>query len=336
MKKKLAAGMLIALSAMTLTACGGTSGSAVRTESAMSYDAGATINNLAAMPKAADMIDASIAETGSSANQNIQTENQKLIRTVDITLELKDNANMSESVNQVAVLAAKSGGYIESNSSNFGDTYSSANLTIKIPSDKANSVIDELESSYDLVRISDNVEDVTLQYTDVESRLKVKEEMRDKYMSYLEQAKSIEDIMSIESRLSEVIADIESYQSQLNVLNSKIDYTTIYVNINSDVKEIEIPFGEKFADRMKEIGDRAGDMFLSGIDWFVNALIVLLFVLPIIGIFLKFIIFIFKGRKRKKKDEKETQEIKKMQEINPESSMFSYKKTTETKNIEEK
>ena len=50
-------------------------------------------------------------------------------------------------------------------------------------------------------------------------------------MELLENAESIEDIIVIESRLSEVRYEIESMESQLRTFDNQVDYSTVHINV---------------------------------------------------------------------------------------------------------
>ena len=50
-------------------------------------------------------------------------------------------------------------------------------------------------------------------------------------MELLSTAENMEDLLSIESKLSDIRYEIESYESQLRLLDNQIDYSTVHVEI---------------------------------------------------------------------------------------------------------
>ena len=69
-------------------------------------------------------------------------------------------------------------------------------------------------------------------------------------MALLEQATSIEDIITIESRLSEVRYQIESMESQLRTFDNQVDYSTVSISI-SEVKELTPVVEESAGTRIR-------------------------------------------------------------------------------------
>ena len=78
---------------------------------------------------------------------------------------------------------------------------------------------------------SESVEDVTLKYVDLSSHKKMLVAEQERLMELLENAGSMEDIITIESRLSEVRYQIESMESQLRTFDNQVDYSTVHINV---------------------------------------------------------------------------------------------------------
>ncbi len=248
------------------------------------------------------------AETSDTLSENQTTTSRKLIRIVSLSFTIPNSDALSDYVNSISKEAEKLGGYVASNNSTYGD-YANGSLSLKIPADKADEFIENLKGSgMKLTNTSDSTEDVTLQYVDVESRLKVKEQTKAKYEEYLSLATNVEDTMNIEKELSSVIADIESYRSQLNVLKDQIDYTSIYVDINCEVSAEAQTFGEEFISTLKNLRSEVGGTFIDAFCWFVNTIVVLIFAIPIFVIVIRVFMFaIGKTWMRKKKAENKTE-----------------------------
>ena len=70
-------------------------------------------------------------------------------------------------------------------------------------------------------------------------------------MELLSQAETMADLLEIESRLTQVRSDLESYTSQLKVLENQVDYATMYLSL-SEVTEYT-PVAEK--TRLQKIGE---------------------------------------------------------------------------------
>ncbi len=115
-----------------------------------------------------------------------------------------------------------------------------------------------------VTRRSENVQDVTLEYVDMASHKKTLQAEHDRLLELMEQAESIEDIITIEERLSNVRYQIESMEAQLRTYDNKVDYSTVYLDV-SEVQELT-PVHEEtlwerisggFLEDLKGIGDGA-------------------------------------------------------------------------------
>lgn len=159
----------------------------------------------------------------SSQNDAPQTE-KKLIKTGNINLEIE---NLSESILKVEEWISSYGGYI-SNSSN---SEKNAWFNIKIPSSKFDDAMNSACSLGKVLNHSENTEDVSEQYYDLESRLQNKKTMKSKLEGYLSNAKDIKDLLEIERELNSVISDIDSMEGRLKRLSNQVEYSTITINL---------------------------------------------------------------------------------------------------------
>ena len=189
-----------------------------------------------------------------TGEKNAETgESRKLIKTVDMSVETDAFDILLANVEQ---RAKELGGYIE-RSDVYNGSYTSdyrsrnASLTARIPSGRLEEFVTEVSDQSNVTNKSEYVEDVTLQYVDLESHKKALYAEQESLLSMLEQAESIEDILAINAQLTDVRYRIESMESQLRTYDNQIDYSTVYLN----VEEIErYDPGEKTgaADRIRE------------------------------------------------------------------------------------
>jgi hypothetical protein len=107
----------------------------------------------------------------------------------------------------------------------------SRNYSIRVPSPHYEVMLGELEGLGKLLRRTENAEDVTLRYYDLESRLVTKRELLRTYQSYLGRAKNIEEIMTVERHIADLQREIDSTGTQFRNLSNQIDYSTIDLEI---------------------------------------------------------------------------------------------------------
>jgi len=254
----------------------------------MEYDAGA-------MEEAKEVeIDSQIAMT-----------DRKLIKTVSMDVETQEFEMLMSTVEeQVKAL----GGYIENMNTYNGNSYygyrgsRNADLTIRIPKEKLDGFLENVSGISNVIRRSDNVEDITLTYVDLESHRNALRTEQDRLLELLERAETIEDIITIEQRISNLRYQLESMESQLRTFDNQVNYSTVYLNINE--VEIFTPVEKEtvwqritggFADSLKNIGEGFTEFGI----WFVIKLPYMVIWAVIIVVFL--FLFKFVRRHMKKK-----------------------------------
>lgn len=240
------------LAAAVLTACGSSGkyagAGAYDTAAAVAYDYGgepmisngvAVLNEMAESEAMYDVTEEGIDE-GAVKGQQDALAGRKLIKTVNLSAETEQFDVLIPALEQrVAAL----GGYIEEMSSyNRGGNYAAdyigtkylrfANMTIRIPKDNLDTFLSTVAEESNIVSRSESVTDVTLQYVDLESHKKALTAEQNRLIELMEQAETVEDIITIEGRLSEVRYQLESMESQLRTYDNKIDYSTVYLSID--------------------------------------------------------------------------------------------------------
>ena len=222
-------------------------------------------------PMEGEMGDAGNGAEAPEVNESA-TSQRKLIKTVELSVETKDYDNLMVSLEkQIDEL----GGYIESLGAYNGSYYSgrtnrSANITARIPAEKLDGFVKQIGEEANVVDRNESVEDVTLQYVDLYSHARMLEEEQERLLELLENAETIEDIITIESRLSEVKYQLESMKSQLRTFDNKVTYSTVHIYID-EVKEltpvVEQTAGERiaegFAESLRDIGEGFKEFFIG-------------------------------------------------------------------------
>lgn len=171
----------------------------------------------------------------------VTPQNQKLIRKIYLDAETED---MDALLSQVEKRINELGGYVEAREVYNGSMYSStryrnAYLTIRIPAQNLDSFVEHVSEVSNITNNRETSDDVTLQYVAIESRISALETERDRLMELLEQAQDMSDLLMIEARLTEVLAELESVNSQLRVYDNQINYGTIYLDVNEVVEYTE-------------------------------------------------------------------------------------------------
>ena len=216
MKKRLLPLFLVLL--LSLSACGSSSGGTAN--SAAAGDASADNGWAEAAMDAAD--------TADGADFSAVRRNAKLILNADLSLETQD---FEKSAADIEKMTAEAGGYIES-SGTYGDTGSrSANYTLRVPQEKFEQFYAQLGENMHVVSRSRSSEDVTEQYTDIETRLATLQTKHERLLSLLEKADKMEDIISLENALADCEYEIDSLTGSKRRYDDLVGFSTFYINL---------------------------------------------------------------------------------------------------------
>ena len=214
---------------------------------------------------------------GLSAENGILKVNaagRKLIRNVNLSVETD---SFDELIAALNAKISELGGYAErSEVSGSSLNYRRepilryASISARIPSDKLDSFVTAVENSGNVINKSESTTDVTLQYSDVESRKKSLEIEQERIWALLEKADSLEAVISLEERLSDIRYQLESMESQLRLYDNQVEYSTVELYIN-EVKIYteaapETPVDKiksGFADNLTALGTAVTDLIIG-------------------------------------------------------------------------
>lgn len=171
-------------------------------------------------------------------------EGRKLIRKVNMEVQTKNmDALLPEIEQQVAAL----GGYLERrevySDSNASSQWRTAYLTVRIPAAMADQFLEKIGTAANVTSLNETLTDVTLSYVATESRIKALEAEEARLLELMDQAKNLSELLEVEARLTDVISELESVESQLRLYDNQIDYTSISLSIRQ-VTEITTPEDE--------------------------------------------------------------------------------------------
>ena len=232
------------------------------------------------------------ADAGTSAAQagTIQS-NEKIIYTYNYSVETKQFDTFMDAVQK---RINEYGGYLESSETNGNSEMNIrryANMVIRIPADKMHSFLAMVKENSNVTYSSSSTENVTLSYVDMQSHIKALKTEQETLMGILEKAEKLEDIITIQNQLTNIRYELESYESQLRVYDNRINYSTLYLDINEVERETnvatELTYGEEIrkglSDTMYSIGQGLREFSI----WFiVNLPILLIWAVILVILFL--------------------------------------------------
>lgn len=283
MKRGLALFLAALLTALTLTACGGgggansgAPGSTAASESQTAYDTGGGDQWKSKVmdfgfDAPADAVEPMAAPDGEAAPAEDRLANAKMVYTANVEVETTDFDACTASVE---ALVERLGGYMEyASRDSYGGGGRSARYTARVPSAQFNGFLTSVGEIAHVTSQNRNADNISEQYYDTESRLTTQKTKMERLQALLAKAENMEDIISLETAISETELEIEQLTGSLRHYDALVDFATVEIYLRevvrlSTVEEAPPTFGSRlgnaFVDGLRSFGD-----FLQGLAIFL-------------------------------------------------------------------
>lgn len=306
MKRLLALAMTLLLLLMATTACGSSASSGANNGAAA--DAYTTESATDGGYKESVSTSTGLQSTVDPGAANTALANAKIIYTGDLTLQTTD---LEAAANAIFELVNGFEGYMESQEVYLNRSYKEAYYTVRVPGGRFDEFLNSVSESELCTVTYRNVtsENVGEAYADIENRLETLNIKLDRLQSLLVKAENMEDIITIESEITEVEYEIEALSGQKNRYDSLINYSTVHitlVQVTVASEGVDPTLGERLSISFK----RGIENFLEGCQdflvWLVgNWISLLVFVVIVVAVITFLRKAKLKGPRRKRKPRKE-------------------------------
>ena len=326
MKKIIPVALAILLLLCTAVGC---SAKAAPHESAMYYNGAAEYETAAdayyEAPAAAEQKTAYgySNDAAPALNPSQALANRKIIRNADMSIEtLAFDAFLEKLIASVDSF----GGYTESSSIGNrgyrnGQQLRNAHYTIRIPADRLDDFLSAVSELGNVTSINTGLRDVTTNYVDSEKHLESLRVEQQALMEILAKATTVEDIITVQDRLTYVRYEIESYEAILRTYDDQIALSTVSLSVNEVEKETPVEketFGQEVSRRFKESLESVGDFFRDLGAWLFGSAPEIIVVLVFLGVHVLIVILIVKGIKRRvRKNREKAQKAREAQNNTP-------------------
>ena len=148
---------------------------------------------------------------------------QKLVRTASLTLR---TTAFETGLENVRALLDSLGGYVE-NLYEYGDVESgdtrTASLSMRVPSENLDAFLDGMEGVGRVTDRSESVTDMTVQYTDNQTRLETLYAKRERLNQLMAQAQEVSDLIELETAIADTQYEIERYETSQRDIDRRVD-----------------------------------------------------------------------------------------------------------------
>jgi len=160
-----------------------------------------------------------------------------IIQRAELSLMVKD---AEESLSHIEAMATEMGGYTVDSQVWREDDRLHASLTIRVPAPSFEEAMERLRSLAIEVRSeSTSGEDVTEEYTDLESRLRNLEAAETQLLKIMEQAEKTEDVLAVYRELIEIRGRIEETKGRMQYLERMSAMATIHIVLSPEMAIVE-------------------------------------------------------------------------------------------------
>ncbi len=178
---------------------------------------------------------------------------RKLIKTVRLEMETKE---FDTCLAAVYDRIGAAGGYVESSDIRGGTSYGRyytrrASLTVRVPAERLEEFAEGVGSLANLLSRTENASDVTNAYYDTESHIRALRSEYDTLIGILEKCTELTDVISVQSRITTVLYQIDSYETQLKNYDSLVAYSTVNMTIDEVEHEtavVEQTVGQRMSE----------------------------------------------------------------------------------------
>lgn len=281
------------------------SGQAIPAQMRMETD-GAVTSGQDAVNDAVFIDEAAVSQEQTAAVEEVQGE-QVVLRTAERTLE---SSSFDQSLSYIQNLVTEYQGYFEQStvdgqSFEEGGQGRAAELSIRVSSESLDDFLTSLDAVCTVTYKSESAQDISDRYYDVETRLESYRVQMERLNQLLGSA-SLEDMLLLEDKRTEVQQEIDSLEGQLKSWSSQAQLSTVYVTLR------EVKVRDQVRSTGDSLGERVKTAFYDSLNWLngflQDAAVVLAIAAPVLVVLIPVLVVIWaiaagvrhrKGRKQK-------------------------------------
>ncbi|MFI6171788.1 DUF4349 domain-containing protein [Nocardia sp. NPDC051052] len=183
-----------------------------------------------------------------------------------------------EAASTIADRVREVGGRIDSRTEQPGtdDTDPSATLTVRIPADKTDAFIDGLGGIGRVTRVHTNRDDVTMQWEDLDARIKALQASVDRLRGLIAGATNTADLINAEQALSSRQGELDSLTAQKRHLDDEVALSTLTIDLTTATTKAQ-------EDRADNFWEGIVTGWHSLVDWLKDAVVFTGKALPWLG-----------------------------------------------------
>ena len=268
-------------------------------EESVAYEA----DEMAASEDAAYAVDGGGGQSGSEENGSAlrAQDGQKIVYTGSLSIQTLEYDKSAASIRRKI---REAGGFSESENeydkdynwyrnTESRDSTRSLSITARIPSNKFESFLDSLSGDGKIMNRSVNAQNISQVYANKETYKKALEKEQERLLAMMDKAETIEDMITVESRLSDVERQLNAYKTDLAQMDKDVEYSTVYIELQ-EVKRYtptvqKTTFGERLRFAFEDAVTNFKDFCEGIILFFVRNFPFLILLAILIALFIRWL-----------------------------------------------
>ncbi len=226
------------------------------------------------------------------SDESLQDVERLVIQNADLSVVVPDPA---ASMDRISALAEEMGGFVVTanlytQQLESGVEVPRANITIRVPAERLAEALERIKGESDQTPLSESInsQDVTAEFTDLQSRLRNLEQAEEQLRLIMEDASKTEDVLSVYNELVRVREEIEVIKGRMQYLEQSAALSAISTQLiaNEAIQPLTIGSWQPVGDAKQAV-----QALINAFKTIIKAAIwVLIFVLPVL--LLLFVIFV--------------------------------------------
>jgi hypothetical protein len=180
-------------------------------------------------------------EFGDATTSNRGDGASDVVRYGNISLEVTD---ADDALARITSLVEEVGGYVSASSRSGEGENLYLSATLRFPAAEFSAVMTSLRSEGEVLYEDSGSYEVTLQVLDLEARLENLRASEAAFLKLLDRAQSVADVVAVQSELSRIQGDIESYEAQLSGVKDQVDMASISVSLSLPISPVAEASGD--------------------------------------------------------------------------------------------
>lgn len=158
---------------------------------------------------------------------------RKIISNADLLIEV-ERGKFQIAFDTALLLADKFGGYVVSSSATATDdegTMRSGTIALRVPETAFTQALSDVAKLGEVKSRNVDTQDVTEEYLDLAARLKNAEAEEKAFLSLMDKAKTIDEILQVRQVLSQTQVEIEQLKGRIRFLDEHVSFSTLTISI---------------------------------------------------------------------------------------------------------